>query len=359
MVEPDRSEAITWSWPFSRSDLLAGVRRALGDTSLQIDRVQPLKIEDRQPSIGRIRGLETTYHGESGRGSFPLVLKEPLGTTRTGLAGAGRREVGFYQSLASEVPMRTPKLVAANPAGDWLMLEFLRSRRDPAHWTADDYLEAASALAALHNRFWNLARDLEAFPWLGNPLESDFAVHRAAADKAIERIIQAAVPEPLAGFPGRRWILERLADEADRVIQPLLEEPATLLHGDYWPGNIAIDDRGQQTVYDWQLAGIGPGIMDLLVFTSKSDWWFGPLPVESADLAKAYRRQLAERGGIHWSAERWQMLWDHSLMWRFIQEWLDLLAAAPLPMLATRAEQLDRVWLQPVEDALIRRLGKG
>jgi hypothetical protein len=44
-------------------------------------------------------------------------------------------------------------------------------------------------------------------------------------------------------------------------------------------------------------------------------------------------------------------------MWRFVQEWLDLLAVIPLPVLATRAEQLDAVWLQPVEDALSRRLG--
>jgi hypothetical protein len=359
MPDLGQMEGITWSWPFSRSVLLAGLRRTLDDTSLQILHVRPLKVEHRQPSIGRIRGLEVDYQGRAGSGRIALVLKEPLGTTRAGLAGAGRREVGFYRSLASEVPMRTPALIGANRAGDWLLFEFLHSDRQPAGWAPDDYLNAVGGLADLHSRFWGLAVDLGAFPWLGNPLESDFAVHRAAADMAIERIAQAAKPEPLAGFPGRRWILERLVDEVDQVIQPLLDEPATLLHGDYWPGNIAVAEDWGQTVYDWQLAGIGPGIMDLLVFISKADWWFGPLPIEPQALVDSYRRQLGARGGIEWSESRWQLLWDHALMWRFIQEWLDLLAAVPLPVLATRAEQLDRVWLQPVEDALTRRLGKG
>lgn len=359
MTESGSLGGITWSWPFSRSDLMAGLRRSLKDTTLQIDVVQPMKVEHRQPSIGRIRGLEVDYRGQHAQGRIALILKEPLGTTRTGLAGAGRREVGFYRSLASEVPMHTPELIASSAAGDWLLLEFLDTKRQPSHWRSEDYLQAVGALAALHNRFRGLAVDLEAFPWLGDPLESDFAVHRAAADKAIERITKAAKPEPLAGFPGRRWILERLVDEADQVIQPLLEEPATLLHGDYWPGNIAVGEEDRQTVYDWQLAGIGPGIMDLLVFINKADWWFGPLPVDPQTLVESYRHQLADRGGVQWTDDRWQLLWDHALMWRFIQEWLDLLAAVPLPVLATRAEQLDRVWLQPVEDALTRRLGKG
>ena len=74
-------------------------------------------------------------------------------------------------------------------------------------------------------------------------------------------------------------------------------------------------------------------------------------------LVDRYRSQLSIQGGIEWSEADWSLLWDHALLWRFIQEWLDLLAAIPLPVLATRAELLDEIWLQPVEDALIRRLG--
>lgn len=343
-------------WPFGLADLTAGLRRYLEDTSLRVDDLQPLTLRQRQPAIGRIRGLLVSYRGRRGRGELRLVLKEPHGSTRAGLAGAGRREVGFYRSLAAHVPLATPALVAYSPVGDWLILEHLEHERSPGRWRREDYLAAIDSLAELHNRFWGLGQDLEAFPWLGDPLTSDFDVHLAAADKAIERITKAAGPEPLAGLPGRRWILERLAHRAEQVVAPLREEASTLLHGDYWPGNVAMDADGRQSVYDWQLAGIGPGIMDLLVFINKSDWWYGPLPIASEDLVSRYRRQLASRG-IEWEQKTWTLLWDHALMWRFVQEWFDLLAASPLPLLATRAQQLDQVWLQPVEDALARRLG--
>ncbi|MFP3855284.1 MAG: hypothetical protein ACLFWD_13430, partial [Anaerolineales bacterium] len=92
--------AETWGWPFAHADLLAGLRRYRGDTSLQIMDIQPLTLPHRQPAVGRVRGLLVTYRGEQGEGDIELVLKEPSGTTRTGLAGVGRREVGFYQRLS-------------------------------------------------------------------------------------------------------------------------------------------------------------------------------------------------------------------------------------------------------------------
>ncbi|NIN93721.1 MAG: hypothetical protein GTO49_01755, partial [Anaerolineae bacterium] len=61
---------------------------------------------------------------------------------------------------------------------------------------------------------------------------------------------------------------------------------------------------------------------------------------------------------IRWAAEEWSELWDHALMWRFLQEWVDLLAASPDPLLETRADQLDQVWLEPVSAAVEKRLGK-
>jgi thiamine kinase-like enzyme len=346
-----------WTWPFSHADLLAGLRSHLQDTSLQIEDIQPLTLPYRQPAIGALRGLLVTYSGEDLQGDIDLVLKEPSGTTRTGLAGVGRREVGFYRRLASQVPIQTPDLIAASPLGDWLLMERLHPLRGAEKWGSSSYLQAVDQLADLHNRFWNLAEDLEAFPWLGDPLASDFEVHQAAADKALERILEAAELEPMAGFPGRRWVLERLVSDTPRITEPLRHQPATLLHGDYWPGNMALISDDQLAVYDWQLAGIGPGILDLLVFIKKSAWWYGPLPLGVKELIDRYRSQLSIQGGIEWSEADWSLLWDHALLWRFIQEWLDLLAAIPLPVLATRAELLDEIWLQPVEDALIRRLG--
>jgi len=39
-----------------------------------------------------------------------------------------------------------------------------------------------------------------------------------------------------------------------------------------------------------------------------------------------------------------------------LQDWIDLLAVTPEPLLLTRAKQLESVWLIPVERAIERRL---
>ncbi|MCK4693223.1 MAG: hypothetical protein KAT23_06310, partial [Anaerolineales bacterium] len=69
-----------------------------------------------------------------------------------------------------------------------------------------------------------------------------------------------------------------------------------------------------------------------------------------------YREGMAASNGVRWNEDEWNLLWDHALMWRFLQEWVDLLAASPDPLLETRAEQLDQVWLNPVANAVSRRL---
>jgi hypothetical protein len=43
-------------------------------------------------------------------------------------------------------------------------------------------------------------------------------------------------------------------------------------------------------------------------------------------------------------------------MWRFLQEWLDLLAISPSTLLEARSEQLEELWFEPLAKAVARRL---
>lgn len=313
----------------------------------------------RRPSIGRLRALEVEYLLSDEVLTCRLVVKEPRGTTRTGLAGAGRREVGVYQSLADHLPIQVPRLIAASPVGDWLLMQAFEPAREPESWRKMDYRIAIDALVELHDRFWGLGSDFDAFPWLGRPLSADFEVHVAAAVKAIERALRQGEPEQLVGVQERMQLLRALTKNAERVVSPLRQEPATLLHGDYWPGNIAVLEGDRQIVYDWQLASVGAGIMDLLSFVNKCVWWFEPLPTTQEEIINWYRCGMQEKCGARWDDEVWAVLWDHALMWRFLQEWVDLLAASPESLLEARAEQLDEVWLHPVAEAVGRRLIDG
>jgi thiamine kinase-like enzyme len=151
-------------------------------------------------------------------------------------------------------------------------------------------------------------------------------------------------------------VIKALIEHASGLAAPLLEEPSTLLHGDYWPGNIAMLPEDNLMVYDWQLAGVGPGIIDLLVFINKSAWWFGNLPLSIDEMVDHYRKAMAKRVHREWSESDWHMLWDHALMWRFLQEWVDVIAVTPEPLLSTQEELLEQLWLIPVSTAVERRL---
>ncbi len=358
MTEGQSAEALeqpqdTWPWPFSRADLAAGLRRYFGDPTIWIERADPKTIAHLRPSIGRLRGAKIDYQGEDQSGTCRLIVKEPRGTTRTGLAGAGRREVGVYRYLASEFPLQSPRLIAASEAGDWMVLEEVNPHRKADEWTEQDYLNSIVGLSNLHDRFWGLAEDLSAFPWLSRPLDSDFEVHVAAAANALEQIVDRG---RLESWPDRVHTMAHLILHAENVIEPLKMQPATLLHGDYWPGNISVVEDGSQVVFDWQMAAVGPAILDLVAFVLKSDWWFSELPVSPEWIVEQYRTLLAQTSGFVWEDDRWDELWDHAIMWRFVQEWMDLLAASPITLLETRSEQLEHVWFEPLSRAVSRRL---
>jgi hypothetical protein len=332
------------------------MRRYYQDTSIQVDEVNPVAMPDRRPSIGHIQGFEVSFHSRGGVGTCRLVLKEPRGTTRAGLAGVGRREVGVYSSLSPHLPLSTPAMIVGSPSGDWLVLEAIEDISDSGQWNADAYRQAIEALVDLHDRFWNLGEDLDAYPWLSRPLDADFEVHVTAAEQAFERIVEEGQPRAFSEKPERMRILKALIEHATALAAPLLKEPTTLLHGDYWPGNIAMLPDDAIMVYDWQLTGVGPGIIDLLVFINKSAWWFGELPIAINEIVDLYRRLIAERVGQKWSEEDWQVLWDHALMWRFLQEWVDVIAVTPEALLSTQEQLLEQLWLKPVSEAVQHRI---
>jgi hypothetical protein len=96
--------------------------------------------------------------------------------------------------------------------------------------------------------------------------------------------------------------------------------------------------------------------LDLLVFVKNSDWWFESMPITEEEIIAHYRKTLESRVSKVWEDDEWDEQWDHAMMWRFMQEWFDLLAASPEPVYAASEEQLERVWLTPVAEAVNRRL---
>jgi len=346
----------TRPWAFSLSALTAGLRQYTGDSTLNILEAQEHGIPYQRPGRGRIRGFRAICESAGEKRYFEMVVKEPRGVTRAGTASAGWREVSFYRSLVDQLPIIVPDMVAAEPSGEWIVLDLVPGWELPEHWTADEYLSAVDQLVLLHDRFWGLSEDLATYIWLSRPLDADFEVYRLAAEIGLQRLMVYNPDSLLNRDPELIRNLERLVKQAGKVAATLRSETATLIHGDYWPGNIIINNSGKLYTIDWQRTAIGPGVLDLVNFIKLSQWFFTTIPVPVEELVLRYRQGIAQSAGHRWDEETWSNLWDYSLLWIFLADWSDLLANIPNSLLATQSRLLEEVWFGPVEAAVERRL---
>ncbi len=349
------------AWPFSRPVLMAGLRRYLVAPRLRLLDIVPVALPDTLPgnpsdSITTISGMAVGVEIDGQVRQLPLVLKEaPVSEDGRILSVVGRREYEVYRRLAPHLPLLVPGLVAGDPAQGWIVVEALAGLRPADEWAAEDYREALTNLAALHDRFWGLDEDLAIFPWLGRPFEADYQATIMAAAEALLLLLRE---ERIPALVSRRNFLAfgALVQHADEIAAPLREETHTLLHGDYWPGNIGCPVEGRQIVFDWQRAGIGPAILDLQMFILTTAVMLEPPPF-LPDLVALYREEMAWRVAPGWDEERFALLWDHALLWHFLTYWLRRLATISPESYAEFAPGFERLWLAPMLEALGRRMG--
>jgi aminoglycoside phosphotransferase (APT) family kinase protein len=271
------------------------------------------------------------------------------------LTAIGQREYGVYRKIAPLLPVLVPGFIAGDEEQGWIVLEAVTGLRPPAEWTSDDYSEAVRNMAAMHESFWGAGEALAAFPWLGRPLDADYEPTVSAIREAVRRLTMnsGAVSAVKDSQHLNQFI--RLIRLVYAVVLPLREEPQTLVHGDYWPGNIARPIDGRQMIFDWQLAGIGPAIFDLVGFVQSTCMNLEPaLPVD--EMISLYRETHVKAFGQGWDDEQFARLWDHALIWLFMVHWLGRLATMKAEDYERIHERFNRVWLEPVFAAVDRRL---
>ena len=345
-------------WAFSASELTAGLRRYLNDPKVQITQMNARDIPHQRSSVSRIHGLQVTVTGSSGSQTLDLVVKQSLTNAHAGTTSSGLRERSLYSNLRDYIPIKMPDLVAADPEGEWLVLRLLPGGKPVEKWQAADYLLAMDQLALLHERFWGLAEDLYTYNWLGRPLDTDFNILVAGAKTGLLRLRSANAANTLAQDKDLLQLFTTLVDQAHEIAEPLRQIPGTLLHGDYWPGNLLIYPENTLYAIDWQQTAIGPAILDAVVFIQESRWHLDPLPVSAIDLQKRYQQQFSAACSIQWDNATWSLYWDHALLWVFLIDWLDLLGNTPEAIIQTHRAQLQKVWFQPVLATANRRLAK-
>ncbi len=239
----------------------------------------------------------------------PAALTERARAAKHDLLHDPAREIEVYRTFLDGAGLGTPALAAAVADADrgryWLAVEKVAGT-ELYQLEVDRWHEVARWLARLHDRFAGVAA-------------SD---HLVRYDRSyFELWPERAGVRP----PGYEAVIDRLAGL-----------PTTLVHGELYASNVLLaGDR--VCVIDWELAGVGPGVLDLAAVTA------GLADEDASALVETYRAALedppdAQELGFEldcarlhlaiqwlgWSAE-WMPPPEHALDWR-----------AELPRLAER-----------------------
>lgn len=197
-----------------------------------------------------------------------------------------RREIEVYRDVLVPEGVTAPSCLAVeiDPAHDryWLFLEMVEGELLWQIGDLDVWMTAARWLADLHARF---ADSTSSLPLRLLVHDRDF--HRRWIDRA-ERF--AHRPGTSNGKGGDfSWLAQRCLKVAEWVG----DQPRTFLHGEFYPSNVVVE-RGKGPVrirpVDWEMASVGPGLMDLAALTSGA--WSEE---ERKKIATAYREALPDR----------------------------------------------------------------
>jgi phosphotransferase family enzyme len=187
------------------------------------------------------------------------------------------REIEVYRGLLPGLELGTADCYAsvsdASAGRFWLFLEKvpgvelyqvgeLETWRQVARWLAAAHARLAERRAAGRGTTSLLRYDADYFRSLG-------ARARAFA--------------PAESRPAVEWVVDRY----DTVIELLATLPATIVHGDFYASNILVGAQGDAMricPIDWEMAGIGPALLDLAALTAGS-WTDG----QREEIVRAYR----------------------------------------------------------------------
>lgn len=286
-----------------------------------------------------------TYAGPTD-GPSSLVAKLPaVDPTSKATAKSLRsyeKEVRFYQTLAAQLPMRTPNVYHADI--DLPTAAFVLLLEDMAPSTQGDQLDGCTAevaevavaeLVRLHAPRWDDPSICE-LDWLhGNPDEG-------------RQFMLAVLPVLWKGFRDRYAAdlpshVHRAGDILFGRLDAYLDsgpDARTIVHGDYRLDNLLFDPTPGGTpiaVVDWQTCSVGPALHDVAYFIGAGLHEDERRRVEE-DLVRRYHQELAAAGvdGYGWHR-----------CWRDYRRgtWAGLVMAVAASMMVERTERGDQMFL--------------
>ena len=228
---------------------------------------------------GNLARLELTYDRPIAGAPGSLIAKFPSqhAPTRSLLSRLGvyEREVRFYQEVAPNLALRTPRPYFA--AWDAESQQSLLLLEDLSHLRTQDQLSGCSPedaelsiveLARFHATFWESPR-LAELAWA--PAWDRGAEFFQQTFPQLWRQLVQRTPGELPG--AAKEIGEVIGSHIVAIKRRLARPPSTLAHGDFRLDNLFFDESDSDTrivVVDWQAPRVGRGTYDLAYFLATS-----------------------------------------------------------------------------------------
>ena len=208
---------------------------------------------------------------EQAKVAKPELLYDPLREIevyRGPLANAGLETAAYYGAAVSQAEGRY-----------WLFIERVRGVELHQIGELAVWEDASSWLGRAHSRLSYLGADAAG----GRLVAHDARYYRRWIDRALE--FARGGPE------ARRRQVESLAPAYERAAERLLALPATVIHGEFYSSNVLVarpPERPRVCPIDWEVAGFGPGLIDLAALTTGWD------ARGREAMERAYRAELQE-----------------------------------------------------------------
>ena len=266
---PDANEGLTAEW--LHEALVAGGRA-------DCPQVRELKCEAIGEGVGlmaEILRCELTFADDDGL-SESVIVKLASDKPRNRKLGRRwrlyRREFTFYRHLAPDSPLRAPALLYGD--FDERTHGFVLVLEDLGNLTAADQVRGATPeqarravreVAGLHGRYWDRVEQLPAVfrEMLAPRVWSALQVSYLLGLPRSLSLLSASWPEEVRDLAEEYGL--RLVDHLGQLV----EEPLTLVHGDYRLDNMFFDGDGL-TVVDWQNSAVANGLYDVAYFLAGS-----------------------------------------------------------------------------------------
>lgn len=199
------------------------------------------------------------------------------------------RELAVYRHVLASAGLGTPALVSGWNDDDGGALVIERVEGSPLTEIGDftTWEAAARWLARMHAMFTAAPPRIPEMPFSFAPPAPLVRYDRELLEVTGARGLRRAASQAL----GPPELIVALEARHEYALRALASANRTLVHGDFYASNVVVaGDR--IAVVDWELAGTGPGALDLAALAAG-----GWSDEQRYDLMRAYHREAAEAAG--------------------------------------------------------------